>query len=167
MISFTSLIEKFSEQGEKTGWTFATVPEEIAQKIKPGYRKSFRVKGKIDSHTVRQVALIPMGEGNYIIPLNAAMRKAIGKRRGEQVILKLEADDSDFDFNADLIACLEDDELAKENFDKLSGSEQRYFSKWVDGAKTSPTRVKRIAQTIAAMHSGFHYGQMIRSLKAK
>ena len=45
MIHFNAVIKKFNEQGEKTGWTYIEIPEEIASKIKPGYKKSFRVKG--------------------------------------------------------------------------------------------------------------------------
>ena len=44
MIQFKAIIKKFNEQGEKTGWSYIEVPEEVASKIKPGYKKSFRVK---------------------------------------------------------------------------------------------------------------------------
>ncbi|MBK7149280.1 MAG: DUF1905 domain-containing protein [Bacteroidetes bacterium] len=165
MISLKARIEKFAEQGEKTGWTFVTIPAQEAQKLKPGFKKSFRVKGTIDQFAVRQTALIPIGEGDYILPLNQTIRKAIGKSKGHEVQLRLAADDSAFEMNADLVACLEDDALAQANFKKLSGSEQKYFSKWVDSAKTDATKSKRIVQTLHAMHQGFHYGQMIRSLK--
>lgn len=165
MISFTTTLERFNQQGEKTGWTYVNIPAAIAEELKPGFKKSFRVKGKLDAHTIRQVALIPMGEGDFILPLNATLRKAIGKRQGDIVKVSITEDASEFLMNADLMACLADDEKANRNFQKLSGSEQRYFSKWIDSAKTDSTKAKRILQTIEAMHLGYHYGQMIRSLK--
>ncbi len=165
MIEFKTIILKFDKQGEKTGWTYIVVPSDLAQKLKPGNKKSFRVKGKLDSHPVKQVALIPMGEGDFIIPINATMRKAIGKRKGAELNVQLALDDSDFQFSKEMMECLEDEPKALENFKKLSGSEQRYFSKWIDSAKTPETKAKRILNTLNAMNLGFHYGQMIRSLK--
>ena len=44
MIKFTATIKQFAEQGEKTGWTYIDVPENIALQLKPNNKKSFRVK---------------------------------------------------------------------------------------------------------------------------
>ncbi|MBP6731022.1 MAG: DUF1905 domain-containing protein [Chitinophagales bacterium] len=165
MIKFNTLILKFDEQGEKTGWTYIVIPAELALKLKPNNKKSFRVKGKLDTHAIKQVALVPMGEGDFIMPLNAEMRKALGKRKGAQLQVQLTADESDFVFCKEMMECLEDEPKALENFKKLSGSEQKYFSKWVDSAKTTETKAKRILQTLTAMQHGWRYGQMIRALK--
>jgi len=63
MVQFTAVILQFAEQGEKTGWSYVAIPAEIAGKLKPGHKKSFRVKGKLDNYPIRQQALIPMGGG--------------------------------------------------------------------------------------------------------
>jgi hypothetical protein len=167
MIKYNTTIQKFDEQGEKTGWTYIVIPAEQAQKLKPGNKKSFRVKGKLDNHAIKQVALLPMGEGDFIMPLNADVRKAIGKRKGAQLQVQLVADDADFQFSKEMMECLADEPKAMANFKKLSGSEQKYFSKWVDSAKTPDTKARRIVQTLDAMLKGHHYGQMIRALKGK
>ncbi len=78
MIEFKVVIEKFSKQGEKTGWTYIEVSAEIAQKLKPGNKKTFRVKGYLDDFYFEGIALLPMGGGNFIMPLNASHRKKIG-----------------------------------------------------------------------------------------
>ena len=137
MIKFTTPILKFDAQGEKTGWTYIIIPAELAQQLKPNFKKSFRVKGKLDNHTIKQAALIPMGEGDFILPLNADVRKTIGKRKGAQLMVQLVLDESAFEFSKEMMECLEDEPKALENFKKLSGSEQKYFSKWIDSAKTS------------------------------
>jgi hypothetical protein len=168
MIKYTTTILKFDTQGEKTGWTYIEVPAEMAEKLKPGNKKSFRVKGKLDDFAIKQVALLPMGEGNFIMPLKADVRKALGKRKGAKLNVQLTADDAPFEFNAELIACLEDEPKAKAFFyNKLSPSEQKYFSKWIDSAKTDPTKAKRIAQAIDAFCKGLTYGPMIRALQGK
>ena len=165
MIKFTATILKFDAKGEKTGWTYIVVPAEIAKQLKPDFKKLFYIKGKLDSHTIKQKALIPMGEGDFILPLNVEICKATGKRKGAQLNVQLALDESDFQFSKEMMDCLADEPKALANFKKLTGSEQKYFSKWIDGAKTSETKAKRILQTIDAMLKGFHYGQMIRSLK--
>lgn len=166
MIKFTATISKFAEKGEKTGWTFIVIPSEMAQQLKPGNKKSFRVKGKLDSYSFKQIVLIPMGEGDFIMPLNAAIRKEIGKRKGAEVAVQMTVDEAAFQFSKDMMACLEDEPKAMEGFKKLSGSEQKYFSKWIDSAKTEATKAKRITQMLSAMLRGLRYGEMIRSLKA-
>jgi uncharacterized protein YdeI (YjbR/CyaY-like superfamily) len=37
--------------------------------------------------------------------------------------------------------------------------------KWIDSAKTEPTRVKRIAATVNAMAKGMTYAEMLHSLR--
>ena len=163
MVQFTTTILKFGSQGEKTGWTYIAIPAEAAQKLKPGNRREFKVKGKLDRHTINRQSVMPMGGGEFIMPLNATLRKAIGKRQGAMLKVQLEADESEFIFNNDFIACLEDDPVAKKFFDSLTGSHQRYFSKWIDSAKTEPTRVKRITMAVNALARKWGYPEMLRN----
>jgi hypothetical protein len=165
MIQFTTVILKFDNQGEKTGWTYIEIPADIAQRIKPGNKKSFRVKGKLDNHTIKATALIPMGGGNFIMALNANMRKAIGKRKGAMLKVQFQLDESPLQVNAELLECLEDEPKAKVFFLKLAPSHQKYYSNWIESAKTEPTRAKRIAQAINGFTKGVGYGELIRSLK--
>lgn len=167
MIKFTAILKKFGVQGEKTGWTYIEVPAELAGKLKPGTKKSFRVKGKLDEHPIEQVALMPLGDGNFFMPINASMRKGIGKRQGASLKVQLEADDAAFKLNDEFIACLEDEPKALTFFQSLAPGHQRYFSNWIDSAKTDGTRAKRIAQTINAMLRSMNFGEMIRALKAE
>jgi hypothetical protein len=161
--SFTCTIHRFDRQGEKTGWTYIEIPAEQAQQMKPGNKLGFRVRGKLDNHPIKGVSLLPMGGGNFIMPLNAALRKAIGKKLGAMLQVQLQEDTAPFAFNKDFIACLDDEPRARQFFDTLSGSHQRYFSKWIDDAKTEPTRVKRIAQAVNALAAGMGYPEMIRA----
>ncbi len=165
MVTFTALIEKFGKMGEKTGWTYIEIPQRLASKIKPGVRTSYRVKGSIDGLKIQKAALLPMGEGGFILPLNAAMRKMIRKREGEKVIVKMEEDKSAFEMNPDLMACLADDPDAMTTFKKLPGSHQRYFSKWIDSAKTDATKTKRIAMAVSALGRGWGFVEMMRAAK--
>ena len=165
MITFTTRILKFEKQGEKTGWTYIEIPVDIAKKLKPGNKKSFRVKGKLDNFPVNHLALIPMGGGIFIMALNASIRKGIGKRHGAMLKVQLEIDKKLYQLNADFIECLADEPKAKLFFDKLAPSHRNYFSKWIESAKTPQTRIKRIAQAVTALGKGFDFGKMLREAK--
>ncbi len=164
-VQFTATINRFEEKGEKTGWTYIEIPADIAQQLKPDNKKSFRVKGKLDDFKIDGIALIPMGAGNFIMALNADLRKGIGKRKGAMLKVQLLVDDKGFIFNQDFLDCLADEPRAKKYFDTLTGSHQKYFSKWIDSAKTEPTKVKRIAMAVNALAKKWGYPDMIRAAK--
>jgi len=165
MVTYSTLIKQFASMGEKTGWTYIEVTEKLAQQLNPGVKSSFRVKGKLDDLAIKQVALIPVGDGNYIIPLNANMRKLLGKRRGNTLSVVITVDKSAFKFNPDFLACITDEPNAFAHFNSLTGSHQKYFSKWIDGAKTIETKTKRILMAINALSLKQGYPEMIRANK--
>lgn len=167
MVKFRATIHKFDNQGEKTGWTYFEVPADLAQELKPGNRKEFKVKGKLDTQVIKRVSLYPMGGGNFILVLNAALRKAIGKKHGAMVEVQLLSDNSEFVFNKDFLECLADEPAASAFFNSLPGSHQRYFSKWIDDARTEPTRTKRIAMAVNALVKKLGYSEMIRASQGK
>ena len=113
MIRFTVTIHQFGEQGEKTGWTYIEIPADLAEKLKPGNKKSFRVKGKLDQYPIKSVALLPMGGGSFIMALNKTMRKGIGKNKGAMLKVQLEEDLQQYQLNAEFMECLKDEPGAK------------------------------------------------------
>ncbi|MEO6722905.1 MAG: YdeI/OmpD-associated family protein [Ferruginibacter sp.] len=165
MISYTTTILKFDKQGEKTGWTYIAVPEDIAQSIKPGNRKSFKVKGELDDHPIKQVALLPMGNGGFILPLNASIRKAIGKRKGAMLHVQITEDKVPYKLNQEFMECMADEPAAFEHFNSMPQSFKNYYSKWIDSAKTDPTRTKRIALAVSSLARKMDFGEMLRSQK--
>ena len=95
--------------------------------------------------------------------INATMRKGIGKKKGAMVKVKLQEDKKEFQLNKDFMECLADDPPATEFFKTLPGSHQRYFSKWIDDAKTVETKAKRIAWAVIALSKKQGYPEMLRS----
>src|SRR6201995_6108417 len=95
MVEFTTIMLQFAKQGEKTGWSYIEIPADLAQEMKPGNKKSFRVKGMLDALPVQGMALMPMGEGNFIMALKAEVRKGIRKNAGAMLHVILE-EDTDF-----------------------------------------------------------------------
>lgn len=165
-IRFTATILKFDKQGEKTGWSYIHIPAHLAQELKPGTKKSFRVKGKLDAHSIKQVSLLPMGEGDFIMPFNAAMRKGTGKREGAIIEVTLQEDKTEIAVPADFIECLEADEDAKTFFYKLPKSHQNYWIKWLESVKGKEARDSRLMRATAALAKGFGFAEMLRAEKA-
>lgn len=166
MVEFTTMILQFAEQGEKTGWSYIEIPADIAQQMKPGNKKSFRVRGMLDALPVGGMALMPMGEGNFIMALKAEIRKGIHKNAGAILYVKLEEDiDFKVEIPADLQECFDFEPEALEFFNTLAKSHRDYFVKWIDSAKTSETRAKRIVNTINAMLRKWSYNVMLREMR--
>ena len=162
MVQFTALLEKFGKQGEKTGWTYFIIPAKVAAKIKPKTKKSFRVKGKLDNYYIKGVSILPMGEGDFIMAVNAEIRKNLKKQKGEKILAQLTEDKSEYELSDDLLLCLEEDTKAKNYFEKLPKSHQNYYSKWIESAKTDVTKAKRIAQAVNGFRMHLTYPEMLR-----
>lgn len=167
MIDFTTIMQQYGENGDKSGWTFVIVPADVAQQILPGNKRSMRVRGFLDEHPVAGMSLLPAGEGDFILALKVEIRKAVHKERGAMLRLRLEHDkDFKIEMPEELQECFDfEPPQAFAYFDSLSKSHQGYFFKWINDAKTEQTRANRIAATISAANRRMDYGAMLRELK--
>lgn len=167
MITFAAKIKRFNKQGEKTGWTYIDISPTQASKLNPGKKVGYRVKGMLDKYPFKGLALLPMGQGAFILTLNAKIRKAIGKGKDDTLKVKLEIDGSKFQMSGDFMDCLRDEPRAMSHFKTLSGSHQRYFSKWIEDAKTIHTKTKRITMAVNALAIGHGFPEMLRAQRAQ
>lgn len=158
------VLERFDKKGEKSGWTYILIPAVKAQALSKA-RNTFRVKGLIDQHAIRQVALVPMGDGDFILPVNGEMRRAIKKSKGAPVLLRLQRDPSELLPDRDFIDCLAEDLHALANYEKLTQGHKNYFTKWIGTAKTEPTKASRIALALDALSRGLGFAEMLREKK--
>lgn len=164
-IELEAIIQKFGSHGEKTGWNYIEIRYEEAVKLYNKDKKSFKVKGLIDKVPISALALLPMGGGDYILPLNAPLLKKIGKFKGANVRLTLQLDTSEYELNNDMMEAIETDERASAFFQTLTKSHQNYYSKWVDGAKTEATIAKRIALIVTTLAMHLNYSEMMHYAK--
>ena len=166
MISFNAEIERFDTNGEKTGWSYVFIPEAIAQQIKPDDRRGFRVRGLIDSVEISGKSIMPMGGGDFILPLENKIRKQLRKEAGSPVVLSLEYDvDFKIEMPEDLEICLAQEEGLLEHFLSYTKSHQNYFITWLNTAKTEATRTKRLVMIVNAMANKQDYSAMMKSNK--
>ena len=167
MISFKAVIERFGDMGEKTGWYYIEINSKIAGKLLPGNKKSFRVKGCVNNWTFEKQSLLPMGDGDFIMALNAAARKGIGARMGEVINVQIETDARPVLIDQAFMDCLADEPKALDYFNSLPAGHRNYFSKWIESAKTEETKSRRIAEAVNSLAAGLCYGEMIRSNRKK
>lgn len=167
MVTFTTTIRQFESKGEKTGWTYIEIPEDIAQELKPGNKQSFRVKGKLDKHSISGISLLPMGNGTFILAMNGAMRKATGKKKGAMIAVQLAVDTKPITPSPEFMECLEDEPMAKEFFHSMIPSHRNYFIKWMQGVKSEAAVAKRMAQVITALSKKQNFSQMVHSQRAE
>jgi len=165
LIKFNTVVLQFEEKGEKTGWSYIEIPKDVVQQLQPSNKKSFQVKGRLDAYEYKGVSLLPMGNGDYIMPLNASVRKAIKKNKGAMLIVEIALDTEEKKLSEDFMNCLEDEPKALKFFQSLPKSHQRYFSNWIESAKTEATKTKRIAMSVNGLAMGLGYGEMIRMYK--
>jgi uncharacterized protein YdeI (YjbR/CyaY-like superfamily) len=81
--------------------------------------------------------------------------------------VQLEVDKKDLKLSADLMKCLRAEPASLTFFKSLPRSHQNYFSKWIEGAKTSATKTKRIVMAVTALAQNQGFGEMIRASRNK
>ncbi|RKR14253.1 bacteriocin resistance YdeI/OmpD-like protein [Maribacter vaceletii] len=138
------LLQKFHGKG---GWTYAEIPEVLQNKNNPfGWVK---VKGSIDSYSLKQYKLMPMGNSKLFLPVKAEIRKKIKKQAGDYVHVVLYADTSSLEIPAEILECFKNEpKQVFKNFTSFTQGEQKTYVDWIYQAKTEETKANRIAQML-------------------
>lgn len=140
LVNRTYLLEKFPGKG---GWTFAVIPE-----IKPDPHAWFgwiSVRGTIDDIELPRCKLMPKGNGQLFLPVNAAMRKKLKKQSGDTVQIALFAAEEPPILPQEIRDCFdfEPPELL-ETFNRLSTDEQHALLNPIMLARQSETKARKI-----------------------
>lgn len=161
VIRFTTKLQKQNKPG---GWTYLIVPAAQVKKLKPG-KKAFRVKGSLDAFNFEKTSLLSMGNGDFFLPVNAAMRKGTGKKAGDKVAVVMELDESKPKLSRDLLQCLKEDPEASEFFKTRTPYMQYFYSNWIESAKSAQTKTRRLVAVVNSLAKKQNYMEMMEAYK--
>lgn len=136
-------LERFHGKG---GWTYIRIF--AADFSKAGQPARIKVKGSIDNYAIEKFGLMPLGEGAFMLPLKAEIRKAIRKKEGDRVHVVLYTDTDPLKVPEELLLCLQDEPEASAFFNSLSESERKYYIQWIYSAKRAETKMDRLTRSI-------------------
>jgi hypothetical protein len=138
-----------SASGNTTG---IVVPDAVIEQLGRGKRPAVLVA--VNGYEYRSTVAV-MG-GRYLIGVSAAVRAAAGLKGGDPISVVLEVADTprEVDVPADFAAAMEQEEPARQFFDGLSNSLQRYHVDNINAAKAPETRQRRIDKSVGLFLAG-------------
>ena len=135
--------------GNNTG---IVIPDSLIEQLAAGRRPPVLVD--VNGYEYRSTVAV-MG-GQYLVGVSAAVRAATGLKGGDPIRVSLTVADSPrvVEVPADFAAALEGEEAARQFFDSLPNSLQRYHVDNVNAAKTAETRQRRISKAVSLFLDG-------------
>ncbi len=145
-VSFTTTLSQF---GNNTG---IEVPPALIEQLGAGQRPPVQVT--VNGHQFRST--VGVMKGKHLVGVSAAIRKETGMQGGDaiEVVLTLATAPREVDMPADFATALDAQPAARQFFDGLSNSLQRYHVDNVNGAKTDETRQRRIEKSVGLFLEG-------------
>ena len=108
-----------------------------------------KVKALIEGVQYRGL-LVRMGSEKHILIILKSIREQTGKTFGDEIKISVELDAEEHvaTVPAKLKRAFKSDKEAKSAFEKLSYTHQKEYVKWIEEAKKTETRARRVEQTI-------------------
>lgn len=150
VIRFEGRLEKASG---RFGWTFVEFPHDVKELF--GRRGAVRVKGTVNG-VVMDRALMPTKSGFHVIVLGAELRRKARVKAGDRARFEvwLNPDPTKVDLPEELAETLELLPEFKRGWDRIKPGMQRNICIWIRQAKTTATRVKRVAELLRRFETG-------------
>lgn len=123
-----------------------------------GVKGQVKVVALIDGYEYRG-SLAKMGRPCHFIGVTQEVRKAIGKGPGDTVHVVIRQDTASrvVEVPEDLARLLDANPIAKSAFDKLSFTHKKEYVRWIEEAKRTETRERRLSETIRMLGDGIKH----------
>lgn len=144
-LEISLFIKKFKGKG---GWMYLELPESFIPKTYLEFGM-VTVSGKVDEVSFKHKKLMPIGNGNLMLPLNKEFRKKLNKTVGDQVNIVVFEDHTELEIPEDLVACLKFESTnVYEKFMSFPNSMKNQYITWIFSATKQETKEKRMAEAI-------------------
>lgn len=139
------------QQSGKTA-TGIQIPAEVVAQLGASKRPPVRVT--IHGHTYRST-IAPMG-GVFMLPISAENRSLAHVSAGDEVEVEVELDTQPREVNVppDFLEALDRDADARRFFEGLSPSNKQRVVLSIEGARTTETRLRRVAKAVETLREG-------------
>lgn len=138
----------------KVWYTVLFLPHELAAELPFDRFPRLRVEGEIADQPVSG-AWMPVGDGRRYFIVSPAVRKSAGAGLGALLEMRFRvADQEAVEVPEALARALAANVRAAAAWDALTPGRRRGFCHRVNGAKTDPTRARRVAEVLAELSGG-------------
>ena len=147
---------KFEAQLKKginrQGWTYVDIPATVSKKFKDKGR--IPVAGSVDHESFR-TSILSKGDGTYYLFVSQPLQKKIGKTAGDYIKIQIEEDEKPrtVDVPADIIEAFSTSRKAITTFTNFSYSHKKELTEWINEAKRTETRERRIIKAIVMLEN--------------
>jgi hypothetical protein len=134
------------------GWTYVDIPETLSKKFKKKGR--IPVTGFVENESFR-TSILPKGDGTYYLFVSQPLQKKTGKTAGDYVKIKLSEDiePRTVDVPNDIIEAFSVSQKALSTFTRFSYSHKKELTEWINEAKRTETRERRIIKAIVMLEN--------------
>lgn len=141
-IKFEAIIKKIPDKDA----TYIEIPFNVEKEFGA---KRVKVKAKFDNIDYRG-SIVKMGGPCHMIGITKDIRKKIGKDEGDIISVEVEKDEEErvVEVPDDFAKSMDENQEAKEFYEKLSYSSKRKYVNWINSAKKTETREKRITDAV-------------------
>jgi Domain of unknown function (DUF1905)/Bacteriocin-protection, YdeI or OmpD-Associated len=166
LFMFTSVLERSTN---KLWGGHFIVPAEVAKRLIS--KRSRRVVCQLNNAAAYQCAMIPHGNGGFVITVNKKLRDSLGLDFGMNVNVTLRKDSSKYGLPVpeELKELLLQDRQGSDLFHSLTKGKQRTLLYIIGSAKTSPRRLERAVRVIKHLKVNLgtiNYRQLNESLRS-
>ena len=138
-------------EGKSGAMASVDIPDEVVAALGG---KRVAVKVTANGFTFRTTTAVM--NGRQMVGFNTANRKAAGLEPGVPVSITIENDDEPrvVEVPAELTKAFRTRKTAKKTWDSLSYTHQREYAEWIEGAKKTETRERRVDKAIERLDAG-------------
>jgi hypothetical protein len=147
--TFTARLEPSGEDGART---LLRIPPDVQRDL--GARARVAVRGTINGYGFRS-SIFPDGDARILI-VNRAVQQGAGAVSGDtvRVVLESASEPRTVTIPADLARAFARLPPALTNFERLSYSHRKAYVEWIEEAKRTETRRRRIEKAIEMLSEG-------------